>query len=100
MGLWSLSGISLNDYNIMAVLKGGPTFTAYLLSTLNGSWNNQDLLTGAGRRGAGLSHFSIYTSAKTTTPQPVPEPLTILGTGLALGLGGLFKSKQKQKSEA
>jgi hypothetical protein len=32
--------------------------------------------------------------------ESVPEPLSILGTGLALGLGGLFKSKQKQKSEA
>ena len=96
-GTWSLSGISLNNYNIMAVLKGGPTFTAYLLDSLNGTWNNQDLLTDGQNpsRGAGLSHFSVYTSAK-----PVPEPLTILGTGLALGLGGLFKSKQQQKFEA
>lgn len=98
-GTWSLSGISLNNYNVMAVLKGGNSFTAYLLNSLNGTWNNNDILKGNGQRGAGLSHFSIYISAKTTPPQPVPEPLTILGTGLALGLGGLFKSRQKQKSE-
>lgn len=104
-GTWSLSGIDLSNYNVMAILKGGNSFSAYLLNSLDGTWNNNDMLRGS-QRGAGLSHFSIYTSAISTsqndinnnTAESVPEPLTILGTALALALGGLFKSKQKSKS--
>ncbi|AFZ54828.1 PEP motif putative anchor domain protein [Cyanobacterium aponinum PCC 10605] len=94
---WSLTGIDFNSFDIMAILKGGPTFSAYLLDSAGLNWNTDGILKGNYKPGPGLSHFTIYTSAK--TPQPVPEPLTILGTGLALGLGGLFKSKQKQKLE-
>lgn len=111
-GGWSLNlgGDGLHKYSgVMAVLKGGPSYSAYLLGTdvlnnfkfLNGTWNTDGIYNGSGDPNPGLSHFTIYTTGKmpVTPPEDVPEPLTILGTGLALGFGGLFKKQQdKRKS--
>ncbi|BAQ62636.1 hypothetical protein GM3708_3042 [Geminocystis sp. NIES-3708] len=106
-GGWSLDlgGDGSHKYSgVMAVLKGGPSYSAYLLGLdvldnfnfLNGTWNTDGIYKGNGDPNPGLSHFTIYTTGKMPI-RDVPEPLTILGTGLALGFGGLFKKQQDKR---
>jgi hypothetical protein len=95
-GTWSLSGVSFDDYDLMAVIKGGDSFSAYSLSDLSGTWNTDGVVKGNGQPGPGLSHFTVYSIAKGPSEE-VPEPLTILGSGLALGFGAMFKKKYSNK---
>ncbi|MEQ8465178.1 PEP-CTERM sorting domain-containing protein [Coleofasciculus sp. E1-EBD-02] len=100
-GTWSLTGIDFNTSNIMVVLKGGPSFSAYLLDgvTTSGDWNTDGVVKGNGDPGPGLSHFTVYEAPKPVTdPEAVPEPLTILGSATALGIGGLLKRQQSKKN--
>lgn len=99
-GGWSLTGIDFNTSNIMVVLKGGPSFSSYLLDgATSGSWNTDGVVKGNGRPGPGLSHFTVYQAPKPVQdPQDVPEPLTILGSATALGIGGLLKRQQSKKN--
>ncbi|MEQ9235061.1 PEP-CTERM sorting domain-containing protein [Coleofasciculus sp. E2-BRE-01] len=99
-GGWSLTGIDFNTSNIMVVLKGGNSFSSYLLDgATSGSWNTNGVVKGNGQPGPGLSHFTVYEAPKPVTdPEAVPEPLTILGSATALGIGGLLKRQQSKKN--
>lgn len=96
-GSWSYNNTFSNYGTVMAVLKGGTEFSAFLLNKnfTAGTWDTSSLENNGGQI-PDLSHFTLYTSTNVITPPPtdVPEPLTILGTGLALGFGGLFKKQQ------
>ncbi|MFP4219932.1 MAG: PEP-CTERM sorting domain-containing protein [Phormidium sp.] len=89
-GTWELSeDFNFDSYeSVMFVLKGGNSFTSYLSDgeTMAGDWNTNDALKGNGRRGAGLSHFTVWTTGTGNdndepTPTPVPEPAALLGLG-------------------
>ncbi|MEQ8752842.1 MAG: PEP-CTERM sorting domain-containing protein [Coleofasciculus sp. G1-WW12-02] len=99
-GGWSLTNIDFNTSNIMVVLKGGNSFSSYLLDGVtSGSWNTNGVVKGNGRPGPDLSHFTVYQAPKPVTdPEAVPEPLTILGSATALGIGGLLKRQQSKKN--
>ena len=89
-GTWSVTGWG-GLSKVMAVLKGGPDFAAYLLdlSKTGGTWNTLGLLKGNGRPGPGLSHFTLY-----GVPSEVPLPAA--GWLMLAGLGGLgFAGRKK-----
>ncbi|OAB58626.1 hypothetical protein AY600_16565 [Phormidium willei BDU 130791] len=97
-GTWELSeDFKFDSYeSVMFVLKGGPTFTAYLSDseTMSGDWNTDDLRNGGGGVGPGLSHFTVWTTGTGSnndepTPTPVPEPASLLGLG-AIALASRF----------
>ncbi len=91
-GGWTLTGVDTS--NLMVVLKGGNSFSAYELNgATSGDWNTLGLEKGNGEPGPGLSHFTVYEA------EPVPEPLTILGSATALGIGGLLKREQSKKNK-
>ncbi|MGB3513510.1 MAG: PEP-CTERM sorting domain-containing protein [Microcoleaceae cyanobacterium] len=97
-GTWSLSGADTSQYDYMAVIKGGNSFSAYSLNDFSGNWNTDGVVKGNGRPNPGLSHFTVYSIAKSNNSEEVPEPLTILGSGLALGFGAMFKKKHSNKA--
>ena len=84
-GSWSVSSAPSSPF--MIVLKGGPTFSAYLMdgSVTSGSWFTTGIEKGNGKAGPDLSHLTVY--------EAVPEPLTILGAGAAISFGTAFKRK-------
>lgn len=86
---WALDTYAKND-PVMFVLKGGNTFSAFLMDTtvLGGSWNTLSMLKGNDRPGPDLSHWSIY-SAGTAPDAPSPVPLPAAALLLLGGLGGL-----------
>ncbi|ACB50230.1 hypothetical protein cce_0879 [Crocosphaera subtropica ATCC 51142] len=92
-GTWSATGLDYSNYDYVAVLKGGPTFSAYKLAdfTIGGNWDTSGILTGGQnpQPSPGLSHFTLYKTPGTA----VPEPLTILGAGAAISFGTAFKRK-------
>ncbi|MEQ8386412.1 MAG: PEP-CTERM sorting domain-containing protein [Coleofasciculus sp. A1-SPW-01] len=99
-GTWSLTGVDFSTSNIMLVLKGGNSFSSYLLDgATSGSWNTNGILKGNDKPGPDLSHFTVYQAPKPVQdPEAVPEPLTILGSATALGIGGLLKRQQSKKN--
>lgn len=84
---WSVDTYAGND-PVMFVLKGGPTFSAFLMDTsvLSGSWDNLSMLKGNGNTDAGLSHWTIYSGG--TTVVPLPAAAWLFGSAL-LGVVGL-----------
>ncbi len=98
-GTWDFTGFNANE-QYMFVLKGGPTFSAYLMDglTASGNWNTDGILTGGNnpKPGPGLSHFTVYSTP--SAAEPVPEPFTILGSATALGVGALLKRKADKKA--
>jgi hypothetical protein len=94
-GSWSVSGFG-DAKNIMLVLKGGPTFSSYLLSTtglvgpIMGTWSTAGILAGSGASGPGLSHLTIYTNDVIDPTTPVPLPAAAWMLLAALGGLGLF----------
>lgn len=86
----------------MAVLKGGPTFSAYLLGTskgLSGTWNTGGILTGSNKPGPGLPHFTWY-KAKQDPPRgviPVPAGLPLLL--LAMGVFGIVRARKRKAAD-
>ncbi|MEQ8996600.1 MAG: PEP-CTERM sorting domain-containing protein [Coleofasciculus sp. B1-GNL1-01] len=99
-GTWSLADVDFNTSNIMVVLKGGPSFSAYKLNgATSGRWNTDGVVNGGDNPGPGLSHVTVYQAPKDIqNAEPVPEPLTILGSATALGIGGLLKRQQSKKN--
>lgn len=85
---------TIDDYMglspIMFVTKGGPTFSAFLMlpNVLSGTWDNQSMLKGNGKRGPGLSHFTVYTGFDDGDPNPVTPPTVPLPAGLWLLISG------------
>lgn len=90
-GTWSVTGWG-GLTKVMAVLKGGPDFAAYLLdlSSTSGTWNTLGLLKGNGEPGPGLSHFALY-SVTAAVPLPAAGWLMLAGLG---GLGILRRSRR------
>lgn len=92
-GNWKVDSFQGND-PVMFVLKGGPSFSAFLmdLSETMGKWNTESLLKGNGKPGPGLSHFTVYSAG--VTPVPVPAAVWLMGSGL-LALVGIGRRKRK-----
>jgi hypothetical protein len=86
---WSVDTYAGNA-PVMFVLKGGPTFSAFLMNTsvLSGTWDELSMLKGNGKRGAGLSHWAVYSGGTDgeTNVVPLPASALLLGAGVA-GLG-------------
>ncbi|MCC5899824.1 MAG: PEP-CTERM sorting domain-containing protein [Phormidium sp. BM_Day4_Bin.17] len=104
-GTWQLSeDFNFDSYeSVMFVLKGGPTFTAYLSDseTMSGTWNTDDLRNGGGGVGPGLSHFTVWTTGTGSgnnggsTPASVPEPAALLGLG-SVALASRFLRRKSE----
>lgn len=109
-GSWSVTGWGSGQNAVMAVLKGGPNFSAYLLDVgkgVSGRWTTQSLVNGGGKS-AGLSHLTLYsveadistTVAGSPDPSPVsspsPVPLPAAGWLLLAGLGGLAALRRRE----
>jgi hypothetical protein len=92
-GTWSVSGWG-SLTTVMAVLKGGPTFAAYLLdlSATSGDWNTSGLLKGNLTPGPGLSHFEFYSTEPSAVPLPAAGWMLIAGLG---GLGLMGRSRRR-----
>ncbi|SNR57405.1 VPLPA-CTERM sorting domain-containing protein [Puniceibacterium sediminis] len=91
---WSLDTIG-GYASLMFVLKGGPTYSAFLMdvSVLSGTWDNLSMLKGNGRAGAGLSHWSVYTQGAALL-SAVPLPSSILMLLSAFG-AAVFMRRRK-----
>jgi hypothetical protein len=91
---WSVDTYNGNSL-VMFILKGGPTYSAFLMDTSvkSGSWDTLSMFTGGNnpKPGAGLSHWGIYTAGHTggPGPNPAPVPLPAAGWMLLAALGGM-----------
>jgi hypothetical protein len=92
-GKWQVDDYQGNN-PVMFVLKGGNSFSAFLmnLNVTSGTWNTDSLLKGNGKPGPGLSHFTVYSAG--VTPVPVPAAVWLMGSGL-LALVGIGRRKLK-----
>lgn len=89
----------INSYggfdSVMFVMKGGPSFSAFLMNTsiLSGSWDNLSMFTGGNnaKPGAGLSHWTVYANSN-----PAPIPLPAAGLLLITALGGLAAMRRRR----
>jgi len=90
---------------VVFVLKGGPTYSAFDmdLSVLSGTWDNQSMLKGNDKRGAGLSHWTIYSATDPSNPgpgpMPAPDPIPLPAAGWLLigGAGALGALRIRRK---
>ena len=92
-GTWAVNSFAGFE-NVMFVLKGGNTFSAFLMNTsiLSGNWNNESIFNQSGNN-PGLSHFTVYASG---TPAVIPLPAA--GLLLISALGGLAAMRRVRKS--
>ncbi len=92
-GTWAVNSFAGFE-NVMFVLKGGNTFSAFLMNTsiLSGNWNNESIFNPGGNN-PGLSHFTVYASG---TPAVIPLPAA--GLLLISALGGLAAMRRVRKS--
>jgi hypothetical protein len=85
----------------MAVLKGGPTFSAYEIDVAlgtSGSWDTTGILKGNDRPGPGLSHLTLYqTGGSNPTPRTV-IPLPAAAWLMIAGIGGLAVVGRRRKT--
>lgn len=92
-GTWNIDGYA--SFNpVMFVLKGGPTFSAFLMDPgfTSGTWDTMSNQDGSGALEPGLSHFTIYA---VTTVVPLPAALPLFASGL--GLLGFMGWRRKQR---
>lgn len=120
-GTWSVDDWG-GFTTVMAILKGGPSFSAYLLDTtagIGGKWTTEGLLTGGGPQrtvgiignnprkqrdtSPGLSHMTLYSYGGATAGAvsdeitgPAPVPLPAAGWLLLAGLGGLAAPRRRK----
>lgn len=95
-GTWSLAGFDFSAYDeLMFVVKGGTTFSAYLWDgvTTSGTWNTLGIINNGGRN-PGISHFAVYGVPGDEPPTEVPEPLATLG--LVAVAGGLLTLRRQR----
>lgn len=95
-GMWSISSFDTYE-TFMIVLKGGPTFSAYLLgdgdtAASSGTWSTAGILKGNGQPGPGLSHITLWGTG-TAAPVPLPAAAWLLLAGLG-GLGAARRFKR------
>ena len=92
-GSWEVQSFAGFE-DVMFVLKGGNTFSAFLMNTsiLSGTWNNLSIFNPSGGN-SGLSHFTVYA---TGTPAVIPLPAA--GLLLISALGGLAAMRRKRQS--
>ena len=97
-GTWELEQSFVDMYDeIMFVVKGGPSFSAYLWDGLatSGTWDTFGVQKGSGKAAPGHSHFSVYGVNATDEPPPasVPAPAAMLGL-VAVGAGIVIKRRK------
>lgn len=99
-GTWSVDTYG-GFFPVMFVLKGGPTFSAFLmdLNVLSGTWDTQSMLKGNGQRGAGLSHWTIYATPDDGGPTPGPDPVPLPAAAWLMlsGAGALGALRLRRK---
>lgn len=96
-GDWSVSSWS-GITAAMIVLKGGPSYSAYLIDLTAGTmgtWDTLGIVKGSGGAGPGLSHMSLYVATGPTAPVPLPAA----GGLLLAGLGGLIAARRRRKTD-
>lgn len=100
--VWGLTGAGAYD-SLMFVLKGGNSFSAFLMdiSTLSGNWDRNSMVTGSANtpvqnrsRGNELSHWSVYVAGNGTPPPTVPLPAAVWM--LLAALGGLGMTRMRK----
>lgn len=101
--VWGLTGVGAYD-SLMFVLKGGNSFSAFLMdiTTLSGSWDRNSMVTGGANtpvqnrsRGNELSHWSVYVAGN-GSPPPSPVPLPAAVWMLLAALGGLGMTRMRK----
>jgi len=98
-GGYSLTGLAA-DHQYMVSLKGGPSFSVYLLeagiTSISGLWNTDGLFKGNGTSGPGLSNVVVWKTRVDDTPPPesVPEPAAMAGL-MAVGAGIVLNRRKK-----
>lgn len=94
-GSWGVTSW-LGFETVLIVLKGGPTWSAFLIADTSlggaqgGLFDTLSNRTGGGKPGPGLSHISLYTHGDPDLPPPPPPPpaVPVPAAGLLL-LGAL-----------
>jgi len=103
IGTWAYSGDTSAFGGMIAILKGGPTFSAYLLDLevvpLAGDWNTSGILKGNGGAGPELSNFTLWTRPG-GGPDTPPVPLPAAGWMLLAGVGGLAAWGRRRRNAA
>lgn len=103
-GTWSIDESFLDmTETLMFVLKGGPSFSAYLWNGVDtsGTWNTDGVQTGGRNPKAGpdLSHFSIYRVPRKEEPEPNPIPEPAAMVGLVMVGAGIVTSRRKKAEQ-
>lgn len=94
-GTWDLSGFDLGLYDqLMFVVKGGTTFSAYLWDGVatSGTWNTLGIVNGGGKT-PGLSHFSVYGIQGDGDTEDVPEPFATVGLLAIVGGAAMLRRR-------
>ena len=94
-GTWDLSGFDFGLYDqLMFVVKGGTTFSAYLWDgvSTSGTWNTLGIVNKSGNT-PGLSHFSVYGVVGDGDTEDVPEPLATVGLLAIVGGAAVLRRR-------
>ncbi len=92
--------------NYFIVLKGGPSFSAYLIDVAlgkSGTFDTQGILKGNGKPGPALSHFDIYATSQSgalkelplVMPPAVPLPAGGVLLLSALGIAAIVRRRRQ-----
>lgn len=104
-GTWAVT--SWADFtNYFIVLKGGPSFSAYLIDVAlgkSGTFDTQGIVKGNGTPGPALSHFDIYATSQsaelTELPLVMPPAVPLPAGGVlllsALGIAAIVRRRRQ-----